>query len=64
VREEFEPGLVSVATPIRGANDTVIGAINVSAPSFRFDDRLEEAAPILVEAAAAIGMTFSSPHLV
>ena len=42
----------------------MIGAINVSAPSFRFDDRLEEAAPILVEAAAAIGMTLGSPHLV
>ncbi|MSO48059.1 MAG: IclR family transcriptional regulator [Thermoleophilia bacterium] len=64
VREEFEPGLVSVAAPIRGANGTVIGAINVSAPSFRFDDRLEEAAPIVVEAAAAIGLPLGSPHLI
>ena len=64
VREEFEPGLVSVAAPIRGANDMVIGVINVSAPSFRFEDRLDEAAPIVVEATAAIGMTLGSPHLV
>ena len=64
MREEFEPGLVSVAAPIRGANDRVIGAINVSAPSFRFEDRLDEAAPIVVEASAAIGMTLGSPHLV
>lgn len=64
VREEFEPGLVSVAAPIRGANDMVIGAINVSAPSFRFEEHLDEAAPIVVEATAAIGMTLGSPHLV
>ncbi len=55
VREEFEPGLVSVAAPIHDAADRVIAAINVSAPSFRFETRLDEAAPTVARAAAAIG---------
>jgi IclR family KDG regulon transcriptional repressor len=55
VREEFEPGLVAVAVPIRDASGRVIAAVNVSAPRFRFDDRLEEAAERLVELAAELG---------
>lgn len=55
VREEFEPGLVSVAAPIRDAAGRVIAAINVSAPGFRFDDRLEAAAPAVMAAAATVG---------
>ncbi len=59
VREEFEPGLVAVAAPIRDARGHVVAALNVSAPSFRFAQRLEAAAPRVVEAAetlsAAIG---------
>lgn len=57
VREEFEPGLVSVAAPIHDAAGRVIAAINVSAPGFRFGDRLEAAAPTVAQAAAAIGAT-------
>ncbi|MEO9173958.1 MAG: IclR family transcriptional regulator [Gaiellales bacterium] len=52
VREEFEPGLVAAAVPIRDATGRVIAALNVSAPGFRFDDRLEDAARLLVEVAA------------
>ena len=55
VREEFEPGLVSVAAPIRDAAGRVIAAINVSAPGFRFGGRLEAAAPEVMRAAATIG---------
>jgi DNA-binding IclR family transcriptional regulator len=59
VREEFEPGLVAAAAPIRDGARRVVAALNVSAPRFRFDDRLEEAATRVVEAAgvlsAAIG---------
>jgi len=51
VREEFEPGLVAAAVPIRDASGRVIAALNVSAPRFRFDDRLEAAAERLVEVA-------------
>jgi IclR family transcriptional regulator, KDG regulon repressor len=59
VREEFEPGLVAAAAPIRDGAGRVVAALNVSAPRFRFDDRLEEAAMRVLEAAgvlsAAIG---------
>lgn len=59
VREEFEPGLVAAAAPIRGLDGAVVAAINVSGPSFRLGDRLEEAGRRLVVAAdglsAAIG---------
>jgi IclR family KDG regulon transcriptional repressor len=59
VREEFEAGLVAAAAPIRDAAGRVVAALNVSAPRFRFDDRLEASAPRVVEAAetlsAAIG---------
>jgi DNA-binding IclR family transcriptional regulator len=59
VREEFEPGLVAAAAPIRGPAGTVVAALNVSGPLFRFDGRLEDAASLLVRAtdelSAAIG---------
>jgi DNA-binding IclR family transcriptional regulator len=54
VREEFEPGLIAAAAPIRDAAGRVIAALNLSAPRFRFDDRLEPAALRIVEAAAAL----------
>jgi IclR family transcriptional regulator, KDG regulon repressor len=51
VREEFEPGVVAAAAPIRDASGRVLAALNVSAPRFRFDDRLEDAAVRVVAAA-------------
>jgi IclR family KDG regulon transcriptional repressor len=51
VREEFEPGLVAAAAPIRGVSGAIVAALNVSAPRVRFDDRLEDAATRLVVAA-------------
>ena len=54
VREEFEVGLVAAAAPIRDPAGRVIAALNVSAPSFRFEDRLEEAARLLVEVAGEL----------
>jgi DNA-binding IclR family transcriptional regulator len=54
VREEFEPGLVAVAAPVRDAAGRVVAAINVSAPRFRFDDRLEPAGERVVAAADAL----------
>ncbi len=64
VREEFEPGLVSVAAPIRDAAGRIVAAINLSAPSFRFDEQLESAAPTLVAAAAAITAGLSGSRTV
>jgi DNA-binding IclR family transcriptional regulator len=61
VREEFEAGLVAAAAPVRDGAGRVVAAVNVSAPSFRFDARLDAAAHRVVEAAgelsAAIGGT-------
>jgi len=57
VREEFETGLVAAAAPIRDAAGHIIAALNVSAPSFRFDDRLEDAAHRLVGAAGVLSGT-------
>ena len=54
VREEFEPGLVAAAVPIRDASGRVVAALNVSAPGFRFERRLEEAAARLVEVAGEL----------
>lgn len=41
--EEFEPGLVAVAAPVRDFQGRIVAAVNVSAPSFRFAPRLDEA---------------------
>jgi DNA-binding IclR family transcriptional regulator len=55
VREEFEPGLVAAAAPVRDATGQIVAALNVSAPTFRFDDRLEAAAERVVAAANELG---------
>jgi DNA-binding IclR family transcriptional regulator len=62
VREEFEPGLVAAAAPIRDGAGRVVAAINVSAPRFRFDDRLEAAALRLVEAATGLSAAIGGPR--
>jgi IclR family transcriptional regulator, KDG regulon repressor len=54
VREEFEPGVVAAAAPIRNARGRVVAAVNVSAPRFRFDDRLEQSAVRVAAAADAL----------
>jgi IclR family KDG regulon transcriptional repressor len=41
--EEFEPGLVAAASPVRDFRGRIVAAVNVSAPKFRFGARLEEA---------------------
>lgn len=56
VREEFEPGLVAAAAPIRNHSGRVIAALNVSAPSFRFDAQLEAAAQVVAVAARALSL--------
>ncbi len=61
VREEFEPGLVSVAAPVRTADGRVSAAVNVSAPTFRFGERLDAAAPVVADAALTIGTRLGLP---
>jgi IclR family transcriptional regulator, KDG regulon repressor len=50
--EEFEDGVVGVAAPVRDFAGRIVAAVNVSAPKFRFEDRLDEAGE-RVHAAAA-----------
>jgi len=53
--EEFQPGLVAVAAPVFGRADAPLGAVSLSAPSFRTPpERIEEFARVVVEGANAI----------
>ncbi len=51
IDEEFETGLVAVAAPVRDFSGRIAAAVNVSAPKFRFGERLE-AAGLRVKSAA------------
>jgi IclR family KDG regulon transcriptional repressor len=54
VVEEFEPGLVGVAAPVRDLRGRIVAALNVSAPAFRFADQLAEAGREVRAAADAL----------
>ena len=43
--DEFEGGLVAAAAPVRDAGGAIVGALNVSAPSFRVEGRRTSSAP-------------------
>jgi IclR family transcriptional regulator, KDG regulon repressor len=52
--EELEPGLLAVAACVRGFDGGIVGAVNVSGPSYRFRPQLPEAANEVVAAAEAL----------
>jgi IclR family KDG regulon transcriptional repressor len=58
--EEFEPGLVAVAAPVRDFSGRIVAAVNLSAPKFRFGDRLPEAGAAVRHAAAQLSQTLGS----
>jgi DNA-binding IclR family transcriptional regulator len=62
VREEFEPGLVAAAAPVRDSGGRVVAAVNVSAPAFRFESRLDEAAAAVVTAASELSADLGAPR--
>jgi DNA-binding IclR family transcriptional regulator len=43
VDEEFEFGLIGAAAPVRDFRGRIVAALNVSAPKFRFGQRMEAA---------------------
>jgi IclR family KDG regulon transcriptional repressor len=43
VDDEFEPGLVGAAAPVRDFRGRIVAALNVSAPKFRLGRRLDAA---------------------
>jgi IclR family KDG regulon transcriptional repressor len=65
VDEEFEPDLIGIGAPIRDGSGQVIAALNVSAPRYRFLERLPEAIAELQEAAAELtdGLSDRDPAL-
>ncbi len=50
VDEEFEPGLVGAAAPVRDFRDRIVAAVNVSAPRFRLGRQVEAAGRVIAEA--------------
>lgn len=52
VEEEFEAGLVGVAAPVRSFTGQIVAAVNISGPTFRLDQRIDEAARAVRAAAA------------
>ncbi len=60
VDEEFEPGLVAVAAPVRDFRGRIVAAVNVSGPKFRLGPRLQEAGGTVAEAAARLSHLMGS----
>ena len=58
--EAFETGLLAVAAPVRDFRGGIAAALNVSAPKFRLDARLEEAGSAVAEAAASLSALIGS----
>ena len=61
VDEEFEPDLIGVAVPIRDSKQVIIASLNVSAPRFRFVDRVQEAAQELLEVSTELSRELGAP---
>jgi len=64
--EDFEPGLVAVAAPVHDVRGRIAAALNVSAPKFRLDSRIDAAGAAVADAAARLSRLLaagaSSPH--
>jgi IclR family KDG regulon transcriptional repressor len=56
VDEEFEPGLVAAAAPIRDFSGRIIAAVNVSGPKFRLRPRLPAAGEAVRAAADELSL--------
>jgi IclR family KDG regulon transcriptional repressor len=54
VDEEFEPGLVAAAAPVRNFRGRIVAALNVSGPKFRLGVRLEEVGGLVAAAAGTL----------
>ncbi len=54
VDEEFEPGLVGIAAPVRDIAGRIIAAVNVSGPKFRLESRFSVTGEAVRRAAAAL----------
>lgn len=62
VDEEFEPDLIGVAVPVWDPGGSILASLNVSAPSYRFRDRVQEAARALAAVAAQLSGGLGDPE--
>ncbi|MEJ8278748.1 IclR family transcriptional regulator [Pseudonocardia spirodelae] len=53
-RDEFEPGVAGASAPVRDFRGRVVAALNVSGPTGRVADRLDEVGRAVAAAAAAV----------
>ena len=61
--DELEEGLTAIAAPIRNAHGDVVASMSVSGPTFRLSDaRVDEALPLLVEAAGEVSHRLGWGH--
>ncbi len=63
VDEEFEPGLVAVGAPVRDFRGSIVAAVNVSGPKFRFADRLEAAGHVVRASADRVSALLGWPDV-
>lgn len=59
--EEYEPGLLGIAAPVRDAQGRIVAALNVSGPKFRLGQRLDEACSAVRSAAAELSAHLGAP---
>jgi IclR family KDG regulon transcriptional repressor len=64
VDEEFEPDLIGVAVPVRDPSGSIIASLNVSAPRYRFIERVTAAAQELVTVSAELTRELGEPGAV
>jgi IclR family transcriptional regulator, KDG regulon repressor len=57
VKEELERELVAVAAPVRDVHGSIVAAVNVSAPKFRFGRQLSTAGTVVRSAADELSVT-------
>ena len=69
VIDEFEEGVVGCSAPIRGPSGVAVAALGITAPKFRFEDSLIDAARTVRRLATQISSDLASaagtqsPHL-
>jgi IclR family transcriptional regulator, KDG regulon repressor len=59
--EEFESGLLAIAAPVRGPGGEIVAALNVSAPKFRIEPRLDELSAVVRQQAAELSRALDAP---
>lgn len=61
VVDEFEDGLAAVAAPVRDVHGRIVAALNISAPSYRFQNNVNTAGRQISQAAQYLSRSLSSP---